>query len=77
MTLKQLILQLVQIVIFFAFPTLWNWIGKIFPWWVFDPQTTLGIITGLVVMILSWLLGYLGIKKLVASLRANGLVVEK
>ncbi len=77
MSLKQLILQIVQIVLMFVFPTIWNWILVILPWWPFDPQTSFGIVSSLVIMILSWLLGYLGIKKLVAALRANGLVVEK
>lgn len=77
MTLKQLILQLVQIAIAFAFPTIWNWLLAYIPWWPLDPQTTLGIITGIVVTILSWLLGLIGIRRLVTGLKTQGFAVVK
>ncbi|MDZ7260962.1 MAG: hypothetical protein ONB05_02425 [candidate division KSB1 bacterium] len=72
MTLKQLILQLVQIAILFAFPAIWNWLLTYIPCWPFDPQTTLGIITGIVITLVSWLLGYVGIRRLVTTLKTQG-----
>jgi hypothetical protein len=72
MSLKQLILQLVQIAIAFAFPAVWNWLLTLIPWWPLDPQTTLGIITGIVVTLLSWLLGIIGIRRLVTGLKTRG-----
>lgn len=74
MRLKELILQLVQIAVFFAFPTIWNWIVRLFPWWPLDPSTTLGIVIGIVVAVVSWILGLLGIKRLVVRMRACGYI---
>lgn len=72
MSLKELILQLVQIAIYFAFPAIWNWLLTYLPWWPLDPDTTLGLITSIVITIVSWLLGYFGIKKLVTTLKTKG-----
>ena len=77
MSLRQIIMQVIQIAIFFAFPTIWGWIIKYIPWltsW-FDPQTILGIVTGIIVVIVSWLLGVIGIKKLATTLKTKGLKV--
>ena len=76
MKLKDLIIQLVQIAIYFAFPTIWNWLMQYVSWWPLDPQTTLGIITSLVVTLVSWLLGLVGIRKVISTLRTKGLIVE-
>ncbi len=75
MTLKQLILQLVQIAIYFAFPAIWAWIMRVFPWWFLDPQTTLGIITAIVITVVSWLLGIIGIRRLYTTLKTKGLII--
>jgi len=72
MSLKQLILQLVQIALAFAFPAIWNWLLALIPWWPLDPQTTLGIVTGVVIALLSWLLGIIGIRRLVKNLQTRG-----
>ena len=72
MSLKELIIQLVQIAIFFAFPTIWNWIITYLPWWPLDPESTLGLITSLAITIISWLLGYVGVRKLVSTLKTQG-----
>jgi len=72
MSLKQLILQLVQIALAFAFPAIWNWLLALIPWWPLDPQTTLGIVTGVVITVLSWLLGIIGIRWLVKNLQTRG-----
>ncbi|HDL18898.1 MAG TPA: hypothetical protein ENH29_07575 [Bacteroidetes bacterium] len=77
MRLKDLIIQLVQIAIYFAFPTIWNWLMQYVSWWPLDPQTTLGIITSLVITLISWLLGFVGIRKVVSTLRTKGLLVEE
>lgn len=76
MKLKDLIIQLVQIAIYFAFPTIWNWLMQYVSWWPLDPQTTLGIITSLVITLVSWLLGLVGIRKVISTLRTKGLIVE-
>lgn len=76
MTLKELILQLVRIAIYFAFPTIWNWLMQYVPWWPLDPETTLGLIISLAVTLVSWVLGYLGIRKVIQTLRVKGLVAE-
>lgn len=74
MQLKEIILQLVQLAIFFSFPTIWNWIMSYLSWWPLDPQTTLGLIISLVIAVVSWILGIIGIKKLVVRLENRGLV---
>jgi len=76
MSLKEIILQLIQIALFFAFPTIWNWLIKLLPWWPLDPESTLNIIIYLVVIAVSWLLGYVGIKRFVRQLKAKGFVAE-
>ena len=75
MRLKELILQLVQLAIFFAFPTIWNWIVTNLPWWFLDPESTLGLIIALAITVVSWILGIIGIKKLIIRLKMQGLVV--
>ena len=76
MSLREIILQLVQIAIFFAFPTIWGWIINYLPWWPLDPQSTLNILIFLAVTLVSWILGYFGIKKFVLQLRTRGLAAE-
>ena len=77
MSLKDLILQLVQIAIFFVFPAIWNWLQGHLPWWPLDPETTLGLITSIVITLVSWLLGYLGMRKLVTVLKTQGFVATE
>lgn len=76
MSLREIILALVQIALFFAFPTIWSWLTEHLPWWPFDPQSTLNILIFLAVTLVSWLLGYFGIKKLVAQLKTRGLAAD-
>ncbi len=76
MSLREIILQLVQIAIFFAFPTIWNWLITVLPWWPLDPQSTLNILIFLAVTLVSWLLGYLGIRRFLLELRTRGLAAE-
>ncbi|GAB4363976.1 MAG: hypothetical protein Kow0042_02220 [Calditrichia bacterium] len=76
MSLREIILQLVQIAIFFAFPTIWNWLITVLPWWPLNPEDTLNIIIYLAITLVSWLLGYLGIKKFMVQLRTRGLSEE-
>ncbi|RMD94448.1 MAG: hypothetical protein D6814_14510 [Calditrichaeota bacterium] len=76
MSLREIILQLVQIAIFFAFPTIWSWITTLLPWWPLDPQSTLNILVILAVTLVSWLLGYLGIKSFLTQLRTKGLAAD-
>ncbi len=76
MSLREIIIQLIQIAIFFAFPAIWGWIITYLPWWPLDPQSTLNILIFLAVTVASWLLGYWGIKKFVATLQAKGLATE-
>jgi len=76
MSLREIIIQLVQIALFFAFPTIWGWIINYLPWWPLDPQSTLNILIFLGVTLASWLLGYLGIKKFMLQLRTRGLAAE-
>ena len=75
MSLKEIIIQLVQIAIFFAFPTIWGWIVNYLPWWPLDPESTLNILVYLAITLVSWLLGYVGIKKFVTTLKAKGLAL--
>jgi len=75
MSLKEIIIQLVQIAIFFAFPTIWGWIVNYLPWWPLDPESTLNILVYLAITLVSWLLGYVGIKKFVTTLKTKGLAL--
>ena len=47
------------------------------PWWPLDPQTTLGLITSIAITLVAWLLGYLGIRKLVTGLKTQGFVATE
>ena len=76
MSLREIILQLVQIAVFFAFPTIWGWIVSYLPWWPLDPQSTLNILIFLTVTVVSWVLGYFGIQKFVAQLKTRGLAAD-
>lgn len=76
MSLREIIIQLVQIALFFAFPTIWAWLMKYLPWWPLDPESTLNILIFLAVTVVSWLLGYLGIKKFVVKLQTKGLAAD-
>ncbi|MEJ2634010.1 MAG: hypothetical protein P8184_01805 [Calditrichia bacterium] len=76
MTLRELIIQLVQVAIFFAFPVIWELIVRYLPWWPLDPESTLNILIFVVVTGVSWLLGYLGIKRLVVQLQARGFAAK-
>lgn len=76
MSLREIIIQLVQIALFFAFPTIWGWIITYMPWWPLDPQSTFNILIFLAITIVSWLLGYFGIKKFIATLKTKGLAAE-
>ena len=71
MSLKSLILQIVQIAIFFVFPAIWHFILVNFPWWPLDPQTTYGIVAGVAVALISWILALLKIRKLVIKIKAG------
>lgn len=74
MKLRDLILQLVGIAVAFMFPTIWHWLMNYLPWWPLDPNTTLSIIIGIAVAVVSWILGLLGIKRLVVRMRACGYI---
>jgi len=76
MTLREIIIQLVQIAILFAFPTIWEWLTRVIPGWPLDPGSTLSILVFLAVTIVSWLLGLMGIRRFVATLKAKGLAAE-
>jgi hypothetical protein len=76
MSLRDVILQLVQIAIFFAFPAIWSWLTKIIPWWPLDPETTLNLLVYLAITVVSWLLGYLGIKRFIKRLQTQGLAAD-
>lgn len=76
MSLKEIILQLVQIAIFFAFPTIWGWIVQYLPWWPLKPEDTLNIILWIAITAVSWLLGYFGIKSFMTQLRTRGLAKD-
>ena len=73
MSLKEIILLLVKIALFFAFPAIWAWLMKILPWWPLDPQSTLNILIFLVVTVVSWILGWFNIKALLKGLQTRGL----
>jgi len=72
MNLRGIILSLVQIAVFFAFPTIWNWLIRLLPWWFLDPQTTLGIIVWVAVTVASWILGIIGISNFVMKINKYG-----
>lgn len=76
MSLRELIIQLVQIAIFFAFPTIWNWIITVLPWWPLDPESTLNLLIYLAITLVSWILGLIGINRLVKTLKAKGLAAD-
>ncbi len=76
MSLKEIILQLVQIAIFFAFPAIWNWIIRLLPWWPLDPQNTLNLLVYLAITLVSWILGYFGIRSFITKLKTRGLAAD-
>ena len=76
MSLRDIILSLLQMAILFAFPTIWGWITNYLPGWPLDPESTLNIIIYLAVVVVSWLLGYLGIKKFINTLKVQGLAAD-
>jgi hypothetical protein len=76
MSFKELLLQLVQIALFFAFPAIWNWLVRVLPWWPLGPEPTLNLIVSIAVTILSWLLGVVGIKRFMTQLKTRGLAAE-
>jgi hypothetical protein len=76
MSLREIIIQLIQIALFFAFPTIWDWLIRLFPWWPLDPESTLNILIFLAVTIVSWLLGVLGVRRFVATLQTRGLASD-
>ena len=73
MSLREIIIQLVVIALYFAFPAIWTWLITLIPWWPLDPESTLNILIFLVVTIVSWLLGLIGIRKFIKTLRTKGL----
>jgi uncharacterized RDD family membrane protein YckC len=76
MSLRELIIQLIQIALLFAFPAIWAWLLKIFPGWPLDPESTLNLLVYLVITLVSWLLGYLGIRRFITQLRTKGLAED-
>lgn len=76
MNLREIITQLVQIALFFAFPAVWGWIIRIWPGFPLDPQTTLNILIFVGVTVVSWLLGLVGIRRFVTQLRTRGLAQD-
>jgi hypothetical protein len=76
MSLRDIILQLVQIAIFFAFPTIWGWIITYLPWWPLSPNDTLNILVYLAVTVVAWILGYFKIKKFVLQIRTRGYAAD-
>lgn len=76
MSLKDIILTLIQIAVFFAFPAIWAWLMKVLPWWPFDPQSTMNILVFLLVTVVSWVLGYFNIKSFITRLRKSGLAAD-
>ena len=76
MSLRDIILQLVQIAIFFAFPTIWAWLLRLIPGWPVDPQSTLNILIFLAITLVSWILGLLGIKRFMTQLKTRGLAAD-
>ncbi|MBN1561405.1 hypothetical protein JW998_14215 [candidate division KSB1 bacterium] len=76
MSLKEIILYLVQIAIFFAFPAIWGWLIRLIPWWPFGQQDTLNIIIFLAITVVSWILGWLGIKRFLKQVKTRGLAAD-
>lgn len=76
MNLRQIIMQLVQIAIAFAFPAIWNFITSLIPGWPLDPQTTMSLLITLGVTLISWLLGVVGIRSFVTKLKTQGLAAD-
>lgn len=76
MGLREIIIQLIQIALFFAFPAIWSLLMRFLPWWPLDPQTTLNILVFLGVTLVSWLLGLFGIRNFINSLRTRGLAAD-
>ena len=76
MNLREIIIQLVQIAIFFAFPAIWELLIKLIPWWPIDPESTLNLLVFLAVTVVSWLLGLIGIRKFVVTLQTKGLAAD-
>ena len=76
MNWKEIIIQILQIVIFFAFPTIWNWIITLLPWWPLDPESTLNLLVYLAITIVAWLLGYIGVRRFLTQLRTRGLAAD-
>jgi hypothetical protein len=72
MKLKEIIIQMIAVAIAFAFPHIWNWIIVNLPWWFLDPESTLNLIVMLAITVVSWLLGIIGIKRLITQLRTQG-----
>jgi len=76
MSLHEIIVMLVQIALFFAFPAIWAWLMKVLPWWPFNPDSTFNILVFLAVTLISWILGFFGIKRFVTKLRTKGLAKD-
>jgi hypothetical protein len=76
MNLKEIIIQLIQIALFFAFPTIWNWLIDVLPWWPLDPESTLNILIYLAITLVSWILGYFGIRGFITKLKTRGLAAD-
>jgi len=76
MNLREIIVQLIRIAIFFAFPTIWNWIVTYIPWWPLDPESTMNILVFVLVTAISWIFGAVGIRTFVNSLKQRGLAAE-
>jgi hypothetical protein len=76
MGLKELILQLVQIALFFAFPAIWNWLLNLMPWWPLGPDNTWNLIVAIAITVVSWLLGVAGITRFMTQLKTRGLAAE-
>ncbi len=76
MSLREIIVQLVRIALFFAFPAIWDFITRVIPGWPLDPESTLNLLILIGVAIVSWLLGLLGIRGFINNLRTRGLAPE-
>ncbi len=76
MSLREIIIQLVLIAIFFAFPAIWEWLITVFPGWPLDPQSTLNILIFLAITVVSWLLGAIGIRRFIRTLQTRGLAAD-
>ena len=76
MTLREIINQLIQIALFFAFPAIWSWILRVWPGFPLDPQSTLNILIFLGVTVVSWVLGLFGIRRFIATIKTKGLAAD-